>query len=103
MQDELKRGDVTKSIQCYMYENGASELEAREHIKDLIRETWKELNEECAAARSLFPETFVELSMNITRMAQCTYLHGDGFGREDFETTVDQVLSLLVTHIDINT
>ncbi|KAF2318688.1 hypothetical protein GH714_010079 [Hevea brasiliensis] len=27
--DELKRGDVPKSIQCYMHETGASEAEAR--------------------------------------------------------------------------
>ncbi|KAF3432677.1 hypothetical protein FNV43_RR23779 [Rhamnella rubrinervis] len=31
--DELKRGDVVKSIQCYMHQSGASEEDAREHIK----------------------------------------------------------------------
>ncbi|MBA0877548.1 hypothetical protein Goshw_017077 [Gossypium schwendimanii] len=36
--DELKRGDVPKSIQCYMHEAGCSEVEAREHVKKLM---WK--------------------------------------------------------------
>ncbi|CAL5435427.1 unnamed protein product [Camellia sinensis] len=33
--DELQRGDVPKSIQCYMHETGASENDAREHMKIL--------------------------------------------------------------------
>ncbi|CAA2958246.1 terpene synthase 10-like [Olea europaea subsp. europaea] len=37
--DELERGDVPKSIQCYMNETGASEDESRKHIKFLICET----------------------------------------------------------------
>ncbi|XP_039000738.1 (R)-limonene synthase 1, chloroplastic-like [Hibiscus syriacus] len=35
--DELKRGDVSKSIQCYMHGNGVPEESARKHIKNLIR------------------------------------------------------------------
>ncbi|KAK9292933.1 hypothetical protein L1049_020915 [Liquidambar formosana] len=42
--DELKRGDVPKSIQCFMYEIGASEDDARDHIKCLISEMWKKMN-----------------------------------------------------------
>nr|ADQ73632.1 monoterpene synthase-like protein [Lavandula angustifolia] len=41
---ELKRGDVPKAVQCYMKETNASESEAREHIKFLIREYWKKMN-----------------------------------------------------------
>ncbi|KAE8723056.1 Myrcene synthase [Hibiscus syriacus] len=36
--DELKRGDVAKSIKCYMHGNGVPEEAAREHIKNLMRE-----------------------------------------------------------------
>ncbi|KAG4149507.1 hypothetical protein ERO13_D05G338440v2 [Gossypium hirsutum] len=43
---ELKRGDIPKSIQCYMHESGASEEEAREHIRSLIDSTWKKINED---------------------------------------------------------
>ncbi|KAL6326911.1 hypothetical protein AAG906_012518 [Vitis piasezkii] len=73
-----KRGDVPKSIQCYMYESGASEEEARKHVSYLIGDTWKKLNEDGAV-----------------EMAQCMYQHGDGHGIEYGETK-DRVLSLLV-------
>ncbi|KAL7001505.1 lysase, partial [Sarracenia purpurea var. burkii] len=42
---EMKRGDVHKSVQCYMYESGASEEEAHENIKYLVSETWMKMNE----------------------------------------------------------
>ncbi|RWR93527.1 terpene synthase 2 [Cinnamomum micranthum f. kanehirae] len=42
---EVARGDVPKSIQCYMYEAGASESVARDHIKYQIAEGWKKMNE----------------------------------------------------------
>ncbi|KAB1205521.1 Terpene synthase 10 [Morella rubra] len=47
--DELERGDVPKSIQCYMKETDATEEEAREYIRSWIGETWKKVNEEGAA------------------------------------------------------
>uniref|UniRef100_A0A6N2KRP2 Terpene synthase metal-binding domain-containing protein n=1 Tax=Salix viminalis TaxID=40686 RepID=A0A6N2KRP2_SALVM len=43
--DELKRGDVSKSIQCYMYETEVFEEKARDHIKNLIGNTWKKIND----------------------------------------------------------
>ncbi|XWS33211.1 hypothetical protein CRYUN_Cryun22dG0061300 [Craigia yunnanensis] len=43
---ELKRGDVPKSIHCHMHDSGASEEEAREHIRKLIDATWKKMNED---------------------------------------------------------
>lgn len=92
--DELKRGDVPKSIQCYMYETGASEEDARKHISYLIGETWKKLNED-RAVESPFPETFIGIATNLARMVQCMYQHGDGHGIEYGETK-DRVLSLLV-------
>ncbi|XP_034705111.1 (-)-alpha-terpineol synthase [Vitis riparia] len=95
--DELKRGDVPKSIQCYMYETGASEEDARKHTSYLIGETWKKLNED-GAVKSPFPETFIGIAMNLARMAQCMYQHGDGHGIEYGETE-DRVLSLLVEPI----
>lgn len=43
IQHELKRGDVAKSIQCYMRETGASEEDARQHIQDLVTSTWMKI------------------------------------------------------------
>ncbi|XP_059456694.1 myrcene synthase, chloroplastic-like [Corylus avellana] len=99
--DELERGDVPKSIQCYMNETGASEEDAREHIKSLISETWNKMNEEARAASSPFSRTFIEIVMNLARTAQCIYLHGDGHGVEDRETK-ESVLSLFIHPIPLH-
>jgi hypothetical protein len=100
-QDELERGDVPKSIQCYMNETGASEEDARKHIRFLISETWNKMNEEAGAASSPFSRTFIEIVMNLARTAQCIYLHGDGHGVEDRETK-DNVLSLIIHPIPLH-
>nr|XP_043612987.1 R-linalool synthase QH1, chloroplastic-like [Erigeron canadensis] len=91
--DEMARGDVPKSIQCYMYESGASEEEARLHIKNLIIKTWKKLNKERASAKSEFSREFIDCATNLSRMAQFMYYEGDGHGRPD--VTKSHVLSLL--------
>jgi len=72
----LKRGDVSKSIQCYMNEKGASEEEAREHITFLIKETWEAMNT-AQRKNSPFSETFIEIVKNITRTSHFMYLHND--------------------------
>ncbi|XP_031270973.1 terpene synthase 10-like [Pistacia vera] len=96
--DELKRGDVAKSIQCYMHETGASEEDAREHIQEMITEIWMKMNRERLENPHLSNTTFIEIAMNLARMAQCMYQHGDGHGIQDRETK-DRVLSLLVNPI----
>ncbi|KAK6805501.1 hypothetical protein RDI58_003286 [Solanum bulbocastanum] len=74
--DELKKGDVSKSIQCYMNEKGASEEEAREHIRFLIKETWEAMNT-AQRKKSPFSETFIGVVKNITRTSHFMYLHND--------------------------
>ncbi|KAM7530149.1 hypothetical protein LguiB_033559 [Lonicera macranthoides] len=101
--DELKRGDNPKSIQCYMHETGASEDEAREHIKYLISETWKKINEvhhQHQVLNSSFNKVFNGIAMNLARMAQCIYQHGDGHGIEDQETK-DCVFALVIDPINL--
>nr|GEW51888.1 hypothetical protein [Tanacetum cinerariifolium] len=46
LKDEMARGDNPRLIQCYMHENGATEEEAREHMKALINDKWMKLNKE---------------------------------------------------------
>ncbi|KAL5568187.1 hypothetical protein UlMin_024762 [Ulmus minor] len=95
--DEIERGDVPKSIQCYMHQSGASEEEARQHIKFLIGETWKQMNKD-RVTNSPFCIVFLEIATNLGRMAQCMYQHGDGYGVPNRETK-DRVLSLLINPI----
>ncbi|KAI3809397.1 hypothetical protein L1987_25369 [Smallanthus sonchifolius] len=80
---ELKRGDVPKSIQCYMHETGASEEKAREYIKNLIMETWKTLNNERISFNCPSSQILVECATNLGRMGQFTYQYADVFGSPD--------------------
>ena len=81
-----------------MHESGASEDDAREYIKHMISETWKKMNEDVSIENSVFSNTFIGIAMNLARMAQCVYQHGDGHGVPDRETK-DRVLSLLIDPI----
>nr|WBW04299.1 terpene synthase [Ficus erecta] len=99
---ELQRGDVPKSMQCYMHETGASEEEARRHIEYLIEETWKQMNEDLVSGFP-FSEAFIEICMNIARVALSVYQHGDGFGVHSHGETKDKIQSLLVNPIPLGT
>ncbi|XP_062119906.1 terpene synthase 10-like [Humulus lupulus] len=97
--DELKRGDVPKSIQCHMHELGVSEDEARQYMMLLVNETWKCLNKDYIYD-SPFSKAFIEISTNLARMAHCIYQYGDGHGIQDRQTN-DHVLSLLIHPIPL--
>ncbi|OVA10095.1 Terpene synthase [Macleaya cordata] len=96
--DELERGDVPKSIQCYMHHTGSSERIAREHIKNLINDNWKKMNMDQAAASCKFPRSFINTTQNIARTAQLIYQYGDGYGVPDSETK-DWIMSIVVEPI----
>nr|AMP42989.1 putative monoterpene synthase [Xanthium strumarium] len=81
--DELERGDVPKSIQCYMHESDATEVEAREYIKELTVETWKKLNKERQSIGSDLPHEFIECVTNLARMGHFMYTGGDKHGKPD--------------------
>ncbi|PHU01412.1 (-)-alpha-terpineol synthase [Capsicum chinense] len=82
---EMERGDVPKSIQCFMNKHkGVSEEEAREHINSMIKETWKLINT-TQWDNSLFSNTFIGCAINIARAGQTVYHHGDGHGIQNSE------------------
>ncbi|KAK8356214.1 hypothetical protein V6Z12_A05G340300 [Gossypium hirsutum] len=68
---EMERGDIPKAVQCYMIEKGVSEEKARNHVKELISNSWKKINEEILDNR--FPRVIMNLSKNMARTAQCMY------------------------------
>uniref|UniRef100_Q9FUW5 (+)-4R-limonene synthase n=1 Tax=Schizonepeta tenuifolia TaxID=2849020 RepID=Q9FUW5_9LAMI len=80
--EEVSRGDVPKSIQCYMNDNNASEEEAREHVKGLIRVMWKKMNAERVSEDSPFCKDFIRCCEDLGRMAQFMYHYGDGHGTQ---------------------
>ncbi|KAF8030020.1 hypothetical protein BT93_E2441 [Corymbia citriodora subsp. variegata] len=84
---ELARGDNFKALECYMNETGASEEAAREHIKHMVRETWKRMN------RLVFEDypvpgfgPFLTACLNLARVSHIFYQYGDGFGLPSHET-----------------
>ncbi|EXB39111.1 Myrcene synthase [Morus notabilis] len=97
--NELKRGDVPKSIQCYMYEARVLEEKACQDIKLLIHEKWKHVNEE-RVADSPFSKTFIEIAMNVVRTGQFFYQYGDGYAIQDRETK-EHIVSLFVDPIPL--
>ncbi|KAF8100391.1 hypothetical protein N665_0225s0009 [Sinapis alba] len=103
--DELARGDVLKSIQCYMHETGASGKEARAHVQQMICETWDEMNDETKTARASSSSQFggfVEAAVNLARMSQCMYQYGDGHGCPEKAKTIERVMSLLVNPVPLD-
>nr|GLL31144.1 terpene synthase 10-like [Ipomoea trifida] len=78
--DEFKRGDVPKAIQCYMGEAKASVNDACGFIDLEMNEIWKKMNKVRLEGSSPFSGTFIEAAMNIARVAQCIYQHGDRHG-----------------------
>ncbi|KAJ3697488.1 hypothetical protein LUZ61_001193 [Rhynchospora tenuis] len=92
--DELKRGDNNKSIQCYMHHEKVTESVARQKIKDLIWKYWKLLNGE-VVGNSAFHKYFRDAALDVPRMAQFLYQNGDGFANPDGETK-DQVTLLFL-------
>ncbi|XP_023513205.1 terpene synthase 10-like [Cucurbita pepo subsp. pepo] len=94
--DEAERSGVITSIQCYMNDTGASEHEARRYIKELIIGSWKKMNEIQTLNSSPFiSKDFIEIALNLARISQTVYQHGDGHTVEDHETK-DRVLSLFI-------
>lgn len=61
--------DASKSIDCYKHEiNWHLEEEvARDHINDLVRQTWKKVNVNRAYKDSPLSQTTTELMLNLVR------------------------------------
>lgn len=95
----MKRGDVPKSIECYMKESGGHREEARDYVRFLIYETWKKMNEEVLllvkdSTSIIFQQNFVRSGVDLGRMAQYMYGHGDGRGVQ-YDEMKHRISSLL--------
>ena len=95
----MKRGDVPKSIQCYMHETGDCEEVSRKYINDMMRQIWKKLNG-YIAEKSTLSQTTIQLLLNLQRISHCMYIYGDGHGVHEPKTK-DLVLPLLFDPIPL--
>lgn len=82
-----------------MHETGASKEEAQNHVRYLIEAAWKNMNE-VRVADSPFDQVFIDTAMNLGRMAQYMYQHGDGHGIEHADTK-DRVMLLLINPVPL--
>ncbi|KAI3911158.1 hypothetical protein MKW92_001461 [Papaver armeniacum] len=94
------KGDVAKSVQCYMHETGVSESIAREHMQHLISASWEKMNTSLPASRDVFPSSFINTVQNVARMGQYIYQYGDGFGIPNREAK-DRITSIIVEPIPV--
>ncbi|KAI6697501.1 hypothetical protein NL676_017620 [Syzygium grande] len=99
---ELARGDNYKALECYMNETGALEEAAREHIRHLVRETWKRMNREVLEDYP-FPGfgPFLGACLNFAQASHFFYQYEDGHGHPSHETK-DQILSALFDPVPID-
>ncbi|KAF7848013.1 hypothetical protein BT93_L2367 [Corymbia citriodora subsp. variegata] len=99
---ELARGDNFKALECYMNEAGASEEAAREHIRHMVRENWKRMNEvvfEDYPIPGFGP--FLGACLNLARVSHTFYRYGDGFGLPSHETK-DHLLSAIYEPVPLD-
>ncbi|KAK7271343.1 hypothetical protein RJT34_27155 [Clitoria ternatea] len=82
-QQEIKTGDVPKSTECYMKESGATEAEARRHVRSIISTIWKKMNQE--VQKSYFSPNLIDILVNIPRIALWFYQAGDRYTVQDIE------------------
>ncbi|KAM0932755.1 putative geranyl diphosphate diphosphatase [Dioscorea sansibarensis] len=93
---EQERGDVASSIEIRRKENGfTSEEDARDGVRGLIDQTWKDLNKELIGLSPL-GQSLIKASLNLARTSQLIYQHGDD---EMAPSVEDSIHSLLIEPI----
>ncbi|KAL3627590.1 hypothetical protein CASFOL_028953 [Castilleja foliolosa] len=91
--EEMKKGDVHKSIQCYMHETGCCEEDARKYVKHLIDVNLKKMNKDILMEKPI--GKFSKVAMSLARIALCMYQFGDGYGAPHLETKENMVLLII--------
>ncbi|XP_022852505.1 isoprene synthase, chloroplastic-like [Olea europaea var. sylvestris] len=96
---EIERGETANAISCYMHEKSVSEEVAREYIKSLIDENWRMINKELVSS-SIFSKSFIEIAINLARIAQCHYQYGNAHSDPN-DITRNRVLSVIIEPIQL--
>ncbi|KAJ6733794.1 TERPENE SYNTHASE 12-RELATED [Salix koriyanagi] len=84
-----------------MYETGVSEAEARKHVEKLIQKAWRNMNKYQMDSETPFARRFVAAAINLARIAECTYQHGDGHGAPDSRSR-NRISSLIIEPISFH-
>ncbi|KAL2331647.1 hypothetical protein Fmac_019228 [Flemingia macrophylla] len=97
--DEIERGEISNSVVSYLHETGLSKENCHQYYKTLIDKEWLNLNK-YVAMDSTFSKSYKQFVVNFARLCRYTYLHGDGFARQDISKR--EIESLLVHSIPID-
>ncbi|CAL5374479.1 unnamed protein product [Camellia sinensis] len=97
---EQERGDAPSGVQCYMREHGVSEEEACGKIREMVDIAWKDINEELQNPNRLLHLPLLLPTLNLSRMMEVIYGHGDGYTNSKGQTK-DIIISLLVNPITV--
>ncbi|KAF5944553.1 hypothetical protein HYC85_018630 [Camellia sinensis] len=97
---EQERGDAPSGVQCYMREHGVSEEEACGKIREIVDIAWKDINEELQSPNRLLPLPLLLPALNLSRMMEVIYGHGDGYTNSKGRTK-DIIISVLVNPISV--
>ncbi|CAN0927251.1 Alpha-terpineol synthase, chloroplastic [Linum grandiflorum] len=91
---ELERGDILKSVQCYMKEKNVTEKEAREYIEWRIDETWKSMNRDVISNYGHM-KVYTNQAVNFARASHFMYNSGDAHGKPT-QRHKDRAVALLL-------
>ncbi|KAL6993155.1 lysase [Sarracenia purpurea var. burkii] len=96
----LEGDETAKSIPCYMHETGHSEKLAQEYMKNMIEERWKKMNR-CQVGNTRFPQSFIDVILNLIKTVHCVYQYGDAYGSPNKAST-KRVLKVLIEPISLH-
>lgn len=69
---------MASAIECYMKQHGAAEEDVVELLREDIRNTWKDINEELLQPNSI-PMPILERILNFSRAIDVIYKDDDGY------------------------
>ncbi|KAM0837933.1 hypothetical protein ACQ4PT_061319 [Festuca glaucescens] len=78
-QREQTGDHYVSTIQCYMEEHGATMHDAREKIKELVEDSWKDMVRYCVAPTKQQALAVPRTVVNFARTVNNMYKHGDAF------------------------
>ncbi|GAB4827207.1 hypothetical protein Ancab_034096 [Ancistrocladus abbreviatus] len=73
-----EEGHVASSVECYMNEHGMSRERVIEEFEMMIKDAWKEINEEFLRPTSI-PMHILMRALNLARAEYTHYKHIDGY------------------------
>ncbi|XP_071907022.1 isoprene synthase, chloroplastic [Coffea arabica] len=97
--DEIERGETTNAITCYMRGTGLSEEFAKKNVSKMIEECLMKMNNQLSSP-SPFEENFIEVAMDLARIAFCQYQYGDAHSAPDVRAK-NRIVSVMFDPIQL--